>query len=110
MVSHATVEPLEHFHYRSGASFDWGALTPGALELAYAMLTHSADSQPPDPICLTFWSDVVASLDRSGFVLGHGEIALWLLTVFFDGEELPPKRSRRLRNRVRGIRSWRRGR
>lgn len=110
VVSHATVEPLDHHCYRSSAPFDWGAESPGALELAYAMLAHSTDSAPPDPICLAFWAEVVACLDRSGFVLGRGEIALWLLTAFAGGEEPPPKRGRRLRDRIRRIRPWRRGR
>lgn len=110
VVSHATIEPLDHHYYRSSAPFDWGAESPGALELAYAMLAHSTDSAPPDPISLAFWAEVVACLDRSGFVLGRGEIALWLLTAFGDGEEHPPKRGRRLRDLIRRIRPWRRGR
>lgn len=110
VVSQATTEPLDHHNYRSSAPFDWGAESPGALELAYAMLAHSADSPPPHPICLVFWTEVVACLDRSGFVLGRGEIALWLLTAFGDGEEPPPRRGRRLRDRIRRIRQWRRER
>lgn len=110
MVSRAAIEPLEHHSYRSGSAFDWGAPTPGALELAYAMLAHSTESRPPDPICATFWTEVVACLDRPGFVLAHGEIALWLLTAFCDAEESPPKRRRSLRDGVRRVRSWGRGR
>ncbi|MEO6859328.1 MAG: DUF6166 domain-containing protein [Solirubrobacteraceae bacterium] len=110
VVSRAAIEPLEHHSYRSGSAFDWGAPTPGALELAYAMLAHSTESRPPDPICATFWTEVVACLDRPGFVLAHGEIALWLLTAFCDAEESPPKRRRSLRDGVRRVRSWGRGR
>lgn len=87
VVSAAASEPLEHHGYQSSASFDWGAPTAGALELAYAVLAHITESRPPDPICATFCSDVVASLDRSGFVLGHGEVALWLMTAFCHGNE-----------------------
>ncbi len=106
VVSRAAIEPLEHPDYRSGAPFDWGASTSGALELAYAMLAHSTASRPPDPICMTFWTEVVACLDRPGFVLGHSEIALWLLTAFCDGDEPSQKRGWRLRERLRRIRRW----
>lgn len=110
VVSQAAIEPLEHHGYRSSAAFDWGLPSQGALELAYAMLTHSADSQPPDPICMMFWTEVVANLDRSGFVLGHGEIALWLLTAFRDGPKRPLRRGRRLRDQLRWFHPWGRGR
>ncbi len=107
MVSRAAIAPLEHHGYRSSAPFDWGATSPGALELAYAMLAHSTESRPPDQVCVRFWTDVVACLDRPGFVLSHGEVALWLLTAFCDGEEPPLKRPLGLRDRVRRMRSWR---
>lgn len=110
MVSRTTIEPLEHHGYRCGAPFDWGAPTGGALELAYAVLAHSTASRPPDPICMTFWTEVVACLDRPGFVLAHGEIALWLFAAFGDGGEPPLKRRLRLRDRARRIRRWGRGR
>lgn len=103
VVSRAAIEPLEHHGYRSTAAFDWGAPTPGALEFAYAMLAHSTESRPPDPICEAF-SEVVGCLDRAGFVLGHGEIALWLLTAFCEGNEPPPSPPRSLRYRCRKVR------
>ncbi len=106
VVSRTAIEPLEHPGYRCGESFDWGAPTRGALELAYALLAHSTASRPPDPICMTFWTEVVACLDRPGFVLGHGEIALWLLTTFCDGGEPLRKQSRGMRERLRRIRRW----
>jgi hypothetical protein len=110
VVSRTAIEPLEHHGYRCGAPFDWGAPNRGALELAYAMLAHSTDSRPPDPICMTFWTEVVARLDRPGFVLGHDEIALWLLTAFCDGDEPPRKRGWSVRERLGRIRRWGRGR
>lgn len=110
VVGRTAVEPLEHPGYRCAAPFDWGAPTRGALELAYAILAHSTASRPPDPICTTFWTEVVACLDRPGFVLGHSEIALWLLTAFCDFEEPPGKRGLRRRERLWPIRQWGRGR
>lgn len=109
VVSRAAIEPLKHHRYRSDASFDWGVPTPGAFELAYAMLTHSTESRPPDPICVTFWTEIVACLDRPGFVLAHGEIALWLLTAFRESDEPARRRRRSLRDRVHRIRAWGRG-
>ncbi len=110
MVSRTAIDPLEHPGYRCAAPFDWGGPTRGALELAYAMLAHSTASRPPDPVCTTFWTEVVACLDRSGFVLGQSEIALWLLTAFCGAEEPPRKRGWRLRERLWRIRQWGRGR
>ena len=66
MVTGSAVEPLEHPGYRSDAAFDWGDLTAGALELAFAMLADTTDSRPPDRICLTFWAEVVAALTVMG--------------------------------------------
>jgi hypothetical protein len=108
VVSRTGIEPLEHHGYRSSAPFDWGAPSPGALELAFAMLAHGTESRPPELICLTFWTEVVACLDRSGFVLGYGDLALWLLTAFRDREQLPVRRRLSVRDRVRRMRSWRR--
>ena len=110
VVSRAALEPLEHHEYRTSAPFDWGAPGPGALELAFAMLAHGTESRPPDLICVTFWSEVVARLDRPGFVLGHGDLALWLLTAFRDDEEPPPRGRLSLRDHVRRVRLWRRPR
>lgn len=110
VVSGAAIEPLEHHGYRSSAPFDWGAPSPGALELAFAVLAHGTESRPPDLICVTFSREVVARLDRSGFVLGYGDLALWLLTAFCDDEPPPLRRRLSLRGRVRRMRSWRRPR
>jgi hypothetical protein len=110
IVTATEVEPLEHPRYQSSAAFDWGDLTAGALELAFAMLAHTTDSRPPDPICLIFRTEVVARLDRAGFVLGDGDIALWLLTAFLaddaSDDAPPPGGSRSVRRRaVRWFRS-----
>ncbi|HET6867206.1 MAG TPA: DUF6166 domain-containing protein [Solirubrobacteraceae bacterium] len=110
VVSRVGIEPLEHHGYRGSAPFDWGATSPGALELAFAMLAHGTESRPPDLICSTFWSEVVACLDRAGFVLCHGDLALWLLTAFRESEQLPLRRRLSLRSCVRRTRSWRRRR
>ncbi len=111
IVTGTDVELLHHPGYQSNAPFDWGDLTPGALELAFAMLAHSTDSRPPDPICLTFRGDVVARLERAGFVLGDGDIALWLLTAFCDSDasadRSPADRPQSLGTRAIGrFRSW----
>ncbi|MGH2857187.1 MAG: DUF6166 domain-containing protein [Solirubrobacteraceae bacterium] len=81
VVTAATVEPLEHLGHRSRAPFDWGASSPGALELAFALLFDTARTPPPDPVCEAFVSDVVALLEPDGFVLEAGDVALWLLTA-----------------------------
>ena len=106
VVSRGGIEPLEHHGYRGSAPFDWGAPSPGALELAFAMLAHVTESRPPDLICSTFWSEVVACLDRAGFVLCYGDLALWLLTAYYDREPPPLRRRLSLRDCVRRMRSW----
>lgn len=108
IVSGTDVERLEHLGYRSAAPFDWGGSTPGALELAFALLAHTTESPPPDPICQGFRADVVAGLDRGGFVLGDSDIALWLLTAFLDdtnNDPFEPRRSARIRRTARRLRS-----
>lgn len=106
IVTSTDVEPLEHPGYESSAAFDWGDLTAGALELAFAILAHTTGSRPPPPVCQTFWAEVVARLDRAGFVLGDGDVALWLLTAFCDGGDpygaAPPDGSRGVRSRAVG--------
>jgi len=112
VVSRAELEPLAHLSYQGDAAFDWGCLTDGALELAFAMLVHSTESRPPDLVCQAFCGEVVASLDRASFVLGHGDIALWLLTAFCDVDPSPdgpagPDLPLGLGRRAAGwIRSW----
>ncbi|HET9102559.1 MAG TPA: DUF6166 domain-containing protein [Solirubrobacteraceae bacterium] len=81
VVTGSAVDRLEHPGYRSDADFDWGSATPGALELAFAMLAHATGRRPPEQVCRIFQAEVVAGLDRAGFVLGDGDIALWLLTA-----------------------------
>jgi hypothetical protein len=82
VVSGTDIAPLGHPNSPTRVPFDWGEPTEGALELAFAILAHTTDSRPPDPVCLAFSTVVVARLDRGGFVLADGEIALWLLTAF----------------------------
>lgn len=82
VVGSTELVPLPHLGYQSDADFDWGCITEGALELAFAILAHSTKSRPPDLVCGAFCNEVVACLDRTGFVLSHGDIALWLLTSF----------------------------
>ena len=84
VVSSAGTGPLEHHRYRSSAHCEWGTASPGSLELAFAILAHGTESRPPDPICVTFWTEAVACFDRTGFVLGYGDLALWLLTAFSE--------------------------
>jgi len=84
VLDRSELEPLVHLGYRSDAAFDWGGLTEGALELAFAMLTHATQSRPTGLVCRAFCAEVLARLDSTGFVLSHGDIALWLLTAFGD--------------------------
>ena len=79
-------------------AFDWGDSTEGALELAFAMLAHATHSRATDLVCQAFCAEVVARLDRAGFVLCHGDIALWLLTAFDD--QHPPLDRRRAPGRA----------
>lgn len=85
IVSRVELEPLAHLNYQSSAAFDWGCLSAGALELAFAMLAHTTESRPTDLVCETFRAEVLACLDPAGFVLSRGDIALWLMTLFSDG-------------------------
>ncbi len=107
VVTHANVEPLGHCRYRSDATFDWGNMTDGALELAFAILADSTRSEPTDLVCEAFWRDVVATLDPAGFVLHHGDVALWLLTRFSDPgpdpqeSDQPPGIAARVVERIR---------
>jgi hypothetical protein len=53
---------------------------------------------------------VVARLDRPGFALGSGEIALWLLAALSGAGE-PPQRGRSWRHRaLERLRLWMRQR
>ena len=89
VVGRSELEPLAHLGYRGDAAFDWGRLTEGALELAFAMLVCSTESRPPDLVCRAFCREVVACLDPAGFMLSHGDIALWLMTAACDGGPSP---------------------
>ncbi len=89
VVSRTELEPLAHLSYRRDAAFDWGRLTKGALELAFAMLVRSTESRPPEVVCRAFCREVVACLDRAGFILSHGDIALWLMTAGRGGDPSP---------------------
>ncbi len=90
VVHRSAPEPLAHLGYRSDAAFDWGGATEGALELAFAMLAHATQSRATDLVCEAFCAEVVGRLDRAGFVLSHGDIALWLLTAFGDASSVGP--------------------
>ena len=109
VVDQSELERLAHLGYCSDAAFDWGDSTEGALELAFAMLAHATQSRPTDLVCRAFCAEVVARFDPAGFVLSHGDIALWLLTAFVDASstELRPEhgigRGARLAN---WIRAW----
>ena len=58
VVDQSELVPLAHLGYRSDAAFDWGGLTEGALELAFAMLTHATESRPTDLVCHAFCAEV----------------------------------------------------
>lgn len=104
VVAGTNVGRLARPGYRSDSAFDWGGVTAGSLELAFALLAHATERRPPDPICLIFQAGVVARLDRAGFVLGDGDIALWLLTTWGDhdgsDDESCSERSPGLRRRA----------
>ena len=107
MVDGSELEPLPHLGYRSDAAFDWGGQSEGALELAFAMLAHATQSRPTELVCRAFCAETVTRLDPAGFVLSHGDIALWLLTAFTDalsgqpGPQHPGGLGARLADRVR---------
>jgi hypothetical protein len=113
IVSRTELEPLHHLNYQSGVPFDWGCWTAGALELAFAMLAHTTESRPTNLVCRTFCGEIVACLDPAGFVLSHGDIALWLMIAFSDAEPPPhnqnpdghvdmgPRAARWIRSRLR---------
>ena len=84
IVSRTDLEPLHHLNYQSGVPFDWGCWTAGALELAFAMLAHTTESRPTNLVCRTFCGEIVACLDPAGFVLSHGDVALWLMIAFSE--------------------------
>jgi hypothetical protein len=92
-VSRAELKPLAHLHYQSDAAFEWGFSTAGSLELAFAMLAHTTESRPTDLVCRMFCAEVVACLDRAGFVRSSSEIVAWLITVFSDAEISPTSRA-----------------
>lgn len=58
------------------------------------MLAHTTESRPTDVICDLFSVDVVACLDPAGFVISSEDIAVWLTTVFSDGETSPHQQDR----------------
>jgi hypothetical protein len=81
-VSRGELEPLPQLNYQSSEAFNWGCSTAGALELAFAMLAYTTETRPTDLVCRTFCAQVVACLDPAGFVVSHGDIALWLMIAF----------------------------
>jgi hypothetical protein len=91
VVGRPEVEPLIHLHFRTDATFDWGRCSDGALELTFALPSHAASSDP-QPVCRAFCEEVVGDLRPEGFVLAHGQIALWLLAAV--GEACSGRRSR----------------
>lgn len=86
VVSGTEPRRLAHPCYQGTAAFDWGCVAPGALELAFAMLTQTTERRPTDLVCRAFCEEVVARLGHAGFVLTDGDIAIWLMTAFFDAE------------------------
>jgi hypothetical protein len=109
VVDQAELEPLAHLSYRTDAGFDWGDSTEGALELAFAMLAHATQSRPTDLVCRAFCAEVVTQLEPAGFVLSHGDIALWLMTAFSDAsssEPGPEYQVGRVRRAASRIRTW----
>jgi hypothetical protein len=82
IVSRSGLEPLAHLSYQSGAAFDWGFVSAGALELSFALLADTTESRPTELVCRTFCADVVAGLEHPGFVLAAGDIAAWLIGAF----------------------------
>jgi len=53
------------------------------------MLAHTTESRPTKLVCRTFCGEIVACLDPAGFVLSHGDVALWLMIAFSDAEPPP---------------------
>jgi len=88
VVSGTEPRRLAHLCYQGTAAFDWGCAAPGALELAFAMLTQTTERRPTNLVCRAFCDEVVARLDHAGFVLADGDIAVWLMAAFADAEPL----------------------
>ena len=93
IVSRSGWEPLSHLSYQSGAAFDWGSVSAGALELSRALLADTTESRPTELMCRTFCAEVVARLDHAGFVLAAGDIAVWLMGAFSYADS-PGRRAR----------------
>lgn len=93
IVSRSGLEPLPHLSYQSSAAFDWGFASAGALELSFALLADTTKSRPTELVCRTFCAEVVARLDRPGFVLTTGDIAVWLMGAFCSADG-PGRRAR----------------
>lgn len=87
IVTRAGIEPLAHPGYRSSAAFDWGSINPGALELSYALLAASTGSGPTEQVSRVFCAEVVAHLDRTGFVLATSDVAVWLMGACSRAED-----------------------
>lgn len=87
IVSRTGIEPLAHPGYRSSATFDWGSVNAGALELSYALLADATESGPTELVCRTFCAEVVAHLEHAGFVLAAGDIAVWLMGLLYHVED-----------------------
>ena len=54
------------------------------------MLAHATQSRPTDLVCRAFCAEVVTRLNRAGFVISNGDIALWLLTSIGDASSGEP--------------------
>lgn len=81
VVDREAVRPLTHPGGPTGARFEWGRASAGSLELASALLADVGRSEPPEPICRRFRDEILIDLSADGFVLPHGQIALWLLVL-----------------------------
>jgi hypothetical protein len=91
VVTSRKVERLRPRAHCADAAFDWASdAGPGAIELAFAILRDATRRRPPEPACVQFQADVLASVPWAGFVLGCDDVARWLA-----GES-------------RGTRTWRR--
>ena len=80
------VEPLRHPGFRTTAGFDWGRDTAGALELAYAMLSHALAASAAKATCRQFAREILAALDPDGFVLSCEEVVRWVIATLPQAE------------------------
>lgn len=95
VVTPGDVGRLRHLGYRSESPFEWSPSTDaGAVELAFAILSHATRRRSPDSVCAQFRAEIIATLPPDGFVIGGDDIRLWLAAERRDANSWPSLISR----------------